>query len=52
VALCVTEIKCLVNRSLGSSRRPRNRTRETREGTNHCSAVEVLRVVGRRSALS
>ena len=23
VALCVTEVKCLVNRSLGSSRRPR-----------------------------
>jgi hypothetical protein len=26
VALCVTEVKCLVNRSLGSSRRPRYRT--------------------------
>jgi hypothetical protein len=26
VALCVTEVKCLVNRSLGSSRRPRNQT--------------------------
>jgi len=28
VALCVTEVKCLVNRSLGSSRRPRYRTCE------------------------
>jgi len=26
VALCVTEVKCLVNRRLGSSRRPRYRT--------------------------
>jgi hypothetical protein len=26
VALCVTEVKCLVNRSLGSGRRPRYRT--------------------------
>ena len=28
VALCVTEAKCLANRSLGSSRRPRYRTCE------------------------
>jgi hypothetical protein len=28
MALCVTEVKCLVNRSLGSSRRPRYRTCE------------------------
>jgi hypothetical protein len=28
VALCVTEVKCLVNRSLGSSRRPRYQTYE------------------------
>ena len=28
VALCVMEVKCLVNRSLGSSRRPRHRTCE------------------------
>jgi hypothetical protein len=28
VALSVTEVKCLVNRSLGSSRRPRYRTCE------------------------
>ena len=26
VAFCVTEVMCLVNRSLGSSRRPRYRT--------------------------
>jgi hypothetical protein len=28
VALCVTEVKCIINRSLGSSRRPRYRTCE------------------------
>ena len=28
VALCVTEVKCLINRSLGSSRRPGYRTCE------------------------
>jgi len=28
VALCVREVKCIVNRSLGSSRRPRYRTCE------------------------
>jgi hypothetical protein len=28
VALCITEVKCLANRSMGSSRRPRYRTCE------------------------
>jgi hypothetical protein len=35
VALCVTEVKCLVNRSLGSNRRPRYRTCEL-HGITEC----------------
>jgi hypothetical protein len=39
VALCVTGVKCLVNRSLGSSRRPRYRTCELFHGITVCWKV-------------
>jgi hypothetical protein len=47
VTLCVTEVKCLVNRSLGSSRRPRYRTCEF-HGITVCWKYIVAGGTGRR----
>ena len=47
VALCITDVKCLVNRSLGSSSRPRYRTWEF-HGIAVCWKWRGAGVAGRR----